>query len=73
MEAFSLGVEWLGCETEFSLPTTREFKNEWRYISTPLYAFMICMRTSFTLHIALVILTIPVFQSRFLSKKFDLI
>jgi len=54
---FSLGVDWLGCETDFSLPPNKEFKNEWRYISIPLYAFMTCMGTSFALHIVLIILT----------------
>jgi len=53
---FSLVVDWLGCETDFSLPPNKEFKNEWRYISTSLYAFMTCMGTSFALHIVLIIL-----------------
>ena len=55
--SFSLRVDWLGCETDFSLPANKEFKNEWRYISTPLYAFMTGIGISFALHIVLIILT----------------
>jgi len=36
-------LKWPGLETDHSLHTeTVEFKNEWSYTSTPLYAFIAC-------------------------------
>jgi hypothetical protein len=72
LEVFPLEVEWLGCETDFSLPPNKEFKNEWRYISSPLYALMTCKGTSFALHYSSYS-QVAVFQSSLLSEESDLI
>jgi hypothetical protein len=38
-----------GCETDQSLPSTAEFKNEWNYNFTPLYALSECIVQNFYL------------------------
>jgi hypothetical protein len=35
-----LGVKWLWCEVNHSLPSSAKVKNEWNYTFIPLYAFM---------------------------------
>jgi len=40
LEAVSLGLKQLGCEPEHSPLRSAEYKNVWRYTSTPPYAFV---------------------------------
>jgi hypothetical protein len=39
-EALSVGVKWLECEADHSLPTSVDFKKMWVYTSTPPYVFI---------------------------------
>jgi hypothetical protein len=41
MNAHSLGVKWLGRDTDHSPPTSAEVKKTWIYTSTPPYVFMV--------------------------------
>jgi hypothetical protein len=40
LAALSLGVKWLGHETDHSPPYSAEVKNAWSCTSTPQYIFM---------------------------------
>jgi hypothetical protein len=40
--AISLGVKWMGNETDHSPPSNAEVKKEWHYSSTPPDIFMAC-------------------------------
>jgi hypothetical protein len=43
------GVKRPGCEANHPRKSSAEFKNEWIYISTPLYAFMACIASTLPL------------------------
>lgn len=38
----AFGVKWLGCQAEYSLPSSMEFKNEWNTDIT--YLYLLCNR-----------------------------
>jgi hypothetical protein len=40
LEALTLGIKQLGCESDHSLPSGAEVKNSWHCTSTPPYVFM---------------------------------
>jgi hypothetical protein len=44
-------VKWLGRELIHSLPSDTEFKNEWRYTSTPPVCLLVVDRDNLIVHI----------------------
>ena len=44
-------VKQLGCETDYSVPSSATIKNKWCYTSTPQYAFVVYLRITLPLYI----------------------